>query len=237
MGRITRLVGLSVLGAIVVPAVAAAVARRNLVNEGDETSDTLKLYSIFDGVQLATRAGSFRGGDAIAWYGGLDLDLREATLDPGGARLRAMAIFGGTRILVPEDWAVEVHGRSLAGGVTTEATGVEAADGRPRLVVDATAVFGGVDITTHGDIEDAIAGRIARERARRGGPTEAFERAETEAAAEAEAAVEVAEAVVEDAAAAVHDAAEDVAAAAAETTGTVAETTAAPGSEAEGDRE
>jgi hypothetical protein len=208
MGRITRLVGLSVIGAIVVPAVAAAMARRNLVSEGDEASDTLKLYAIFDGVQLASRAGAFQGGDAIAWYGGLDLDLREATLDPAGARMRAMAIFGGTRIIVPEDWAVEVHGRPFLGGVTTEADGVEASDGRPRLVVDATAVFGGVDITTHGDIEDAISGRIAREQARRGGPTEAFERAENEAAAEAEAAVEEAQAAVEEATAAVDDATE-----------------------------
>jgi hypothetical protein len=173
---IRRVIVLAALGALVIPPVVAAVARRNLVGEGDESSDELKLYAIFDGAQGASRATAFRGGDAIAWYGGLDLDLREAELDPGGAYLRAMAIFGGARIVVPEDWAVEVHGRPIMGGVTDDTDRTLGDGPGPRLVVDATAVFGGIEITTRGDLEDAIESVVE---------DAAFARAEVEAEVEA----------------------------------------------------
>ena len=104
-----RLIGLAALGALFIPPLVAAVARRRLLDAGDELSSELDRYAIFDGVQLASRAAAFRGGETIAWYGSLDLDLREARLDPGGAHIRAMSIFGGTRIVVPEDWPVEVY--------------------------------------------------------------------------------------------------------------------------------
>lgn len=151
-----RTIGLAALGALFIPPLMAAVARRRLVDAGDELSSELDRYAIFDGVQLASRTAAFRGGEAIAWYGSLDLDLREAHLDPGGAHLRAMSIFGGTRIVVPDDWAVELHGKTIAGGVMND-TDRSLGDGPgPRLVVEATALFGAVEVTSRSDLEEAI---------------------------------------------------------------------------------
>ena len=42
----------------------------------------------------------------LAWFGGITLDLREATLAPG-ARLTVNTIFGGVAIRVPPEWRLE----------------------------------------------------------------------------------------------------------------------------------
>jgi hypothetical protein len=186
-----RTLGLAALGALFIPPLVAAVARRRLVDAGDEQSSELDRYAIFDGVQLASRTPGFRGGETIAWYGSVDLDLREARLDPGGAHVRAMSIFGGTRIIVPEDWAVELHGKAFAGGVMND-TDRSLGDGPgPRLVVEATALFGAVEVTTRGDLEAVIeqvveGSDLARAEA------EAVVEAEVEAATEAGASSEAA---------------------------------------------
>src|SRR5512132_3258589 len=95
---------------------AAAVAKHALPSRGDAESDEVALVAVFDGVELRSEAKAFRGGSMLAWYGGVDGDLREATLAPE-ARLSVAAIFGGIGLRVPPGWRVESTMRSIAGGV------------------------------------------------------------------------------------------------------------------------
>jgi hypothetical protein len=62
---------------------AAAFAKRALPSRGDEESDVLGLVAIFDGIELESRATAFTGGSILAWFGGIDLDLREVDLAHG----------------------------------------------------------------------------------------------------------------------------------------------------------
>lgn len=123
---------------------AAALMKRALPSRGDETSDEVALVAIFDGARLESRAQAFRGGSLLAWFGGIEVDLREATLAPD-ARLTTTAIFGGVSVRVPEGWRVESNVRTLAGGVD-----VRDADGAgpdaPTLRLDGLAAFGGVSV-------------------------------------------------------------------------------------------
>ena len=68
--------------------------------------------AVFDGVQLASRATAFRGRSMLAWYGGVNADLREATLAPE-AQLSVTALFGGVSLRVPADWRMRVFERAL----------------------------------------------------------------------------------------------------------------------------
>ncbi len=173
MGRTRKLLGLAVVGALVTPPLAAAIARSRLPAEVDEASDELEAAAIFDGRRVHCTAPALRRGTAIAWYGGLDVDLREAALDPAGARLRVIALFGGARIVVPQGWRVEVNRVALFGGVDDETAG---SGSGPSLVVDAVAAFGGVTITDRAPVDEGEADIVLA------GPTEAgFARAEAEA--------------------------------------------------------
>lgn len=124
---------------------AGAIAARLLPSHGDETTDTFDLVTIFDGRELVSRAAAFRFGRAITVFGGLDLDLRDATLDPAGAELCLYTVFGGVRISVPPDVEVDVAGTAVAGGHVADRPAPEQPIG--RLAVGAATVFGGVEVT------------------------------------------------------------------------------------------
>ena len=134
------------LGALFGVMVAAAVAKRFLPSRGDAESDEVSLVAIFDGVELVNRSQAFAGGSALAWFGGVELDLSGAQL-ADEARLSAHAIFGGIDIVVPPSWRVESTAKALMGGV--DARGADDPDA-PVLTLDGMAVFGGIEVRPTG---------------------------------------------------------------------------------------
>lgn len=89
--------------------------------------------------------GTFQGGEVNALLGGGKLDLREASLPPGGARLEASATMGGVEIIVPPSWQVELDAAPILGGVENKTSRPTASDA-PVLRIRAVAVMGGVEI-------------------------------------------------------------------------------------------
>lgn len=124
---------------------AAAVVKRALPSRGGTESDEVALVAVFDGEALHSEAKAFRGGSMLAWYGGIEADLRNAELAPE-ARLAVTALFGGVSLRVPAEWRVELNVRTFAGGV--DLSGVEPDDpAAPLLVIDGLAAFGGVAVS------------------------------------------------------------------------------------------
>jgi hypothetical protein len=152
------LLGLLALIGLALPPLAAVVAKARLAGseQSDEMADEINLVAIFEGVDITNRATAFRGGSVLAWYGGGDLDLRGATLDPAGARLRARSIFGGLRILVPASWRVDVHSVGIFGGVGNRTDPATAEPASPTLTIEALSAFGGLAIANEPD-EDEFA--------------------------------------------------------------------------------
>src|SRR4029078_2580297 len=89
--------------------VAQLLARRRTV--GDETSDEFAIAVYVGGIQRACKATSLRRGLVSVALGGVDLALREATLDPSGADLHLSATLGGVNVTVPSEWRVVVEDR------------------------------------------------------------------------------------------------------------------------------
>ena len=124
---------------------AAAVVKRAIPSRGDAESDEVALMAVFDGVELKSRAKAFRGGSMLAWYGGVDADLREAQLAPD-ARLSVTALFGGISLRVPPEWRIEKNIRAVAGGF--QVSGTEPDDPEaPVLRLEGQALCGGVAVS------------------------------------------------------------------------------------------
>jgi len=123
---------------------AAAFVRRAVPSRGDEQSDDVHLVAVFDGVTLESQAKAFIGGSMLAWFGGIEVDLREAELAPG-ARLSLHTLFGGIAITTPPGWRIDSELKALAGGIET---GTQAQDDpdAPVLTLTGTALFGGIDV-------------------------------------------------------------------------------------------
>ncbi len=144
MGRTRKLLALTTFAAIALPPLGAAIARsRYEVTATDE--DDVRVAGIFEGTRAHLTSTALRRGEAIAWYGSLDVDLREASLDPAGARLRVVALFSGVRVIVPAGWDVDVRRVAVFGGV--DARTERPLGSAPRLTIDAVAAFAGIQVT------------------------------------------------------------------------------------------
>ena len=148
VGRLVRgFILFNVLAALVSLGIALYVKFTH-PSAGDEDSDELDLVTIFDGVELTSRATSFRGGSWITMFGGGELDLRGATLDPSGATLRVRAIMGGGDVQVPDGWNVELHSKAIMGGAGMHRPTATDDPYAPTLRIEALAVMGGFGVTS-----------------------------------------------------------------------------------------
>ncbi|KQZ43964.1 LiaI-LiaF-like domain-containing protein [Duganella sp. Root1480D1] len=113
------------------------------VSEGETSERVLELTAILGGFQRKITTQDFRGGDLTSIMGGIDLDMRTASLN-GTAVLNVFALMGGISIKVPTDWTVELEGTPVLGGF--EEKTMEPKDNSKRLVVRGTVVMGGLEI-------------------------------------------------------------------------------------------
>lgn len=119
-----------------------------------------------------TRAGAWTPARKVlsyAFWGGVELDFREAQLPPGTTEVLAIAVMGGVEIIVPPDVGVEVDGFALMGGLE-QLHQPPARTGAPRLKITGFALMGGVEVTARYPGEssrDARRRRKSEERERR----------------------------------------------------------------------
>jgi hypothetical protein len=94
---------------------------------------------------MVSNSSSFRGGRIGAIFGGAEIDLTNATLSPD-AGLDVFAAFGGVEITVPRGWRVDINGFPLFGGFENKTAKESLGEDAPRLRIDATVLFGGLEV-------------------------------------------------------------------------------------------
>ncbi|MFC4004507.1 DUF1707 domain-containing protein [Prauserella oleivorans] len=107
--------------------------------------------AIMSGVTRKGRWVVPRQHNSVAFWGGVELDLRDARFAEKHCTITAVAIMGGIDITVPDDIHVEVTGIGVMGAFETK-TKKSAADedavppGAPVLRVNGLAFWGGVEV-------------------------------------------------------------------------------------------
>jgi predicted membrane protein len=83
-----------------------------------EGAEYVTMNAIMAGNRHTVRPGPFQGAQVSAVMGGINLDLRQATIEPGAeAVVDVFALMGGVDMFVPRDWNVEVRTTPIMGGV------------------------------------------------------------------------------------------------------------------------
>lgn len=100
--------------------------------------------AIFSGQNLNFDNEVFEGVELNAIFGGIKCDLTHAQF-PKDCMINASAVFGGVTIIVPPHINVKVKSNSLFGGVSDK-TGRNSKENVVTLYLEATCMFGGVDI-------------------------------------------------------------------------------------------
>lgn len=84
---------------------------------------------------------------SFAFWGGVDIDLRQATFAQQHVTITAVAIMGGIDIVVPDDIQVEVTGIGFMGGFDSSGGAVTAPDPNgPVVTINGFAFWGGVSV-------------------------------------------------------------------------------------------
>lgn len=109
------------------------------------TGDSVNSFNLFSGSELTSRSQSFEGGRVGVLFGGAELDLRNAKL-ADDATLDVFAVFGGVEISVPRGWSVEIGGFPVFGGYDNATGKEDLGPDAPKLRIDATVLFGGLEV-------------------------------------------------------------------------------------------
>lgn len=100
--------------------------------------------SCFSGQTINFDKEEFKGCTLTAVFGGVKCDLKDAIITEDVV-INASSIFGGISIYVPDDVNVKISSTSIFGGTTDERKRKEN-DGTYTIYVNATALFGGIEI-------------------------------------------------------------------------------------------
>jgi len=123
--------------------------RRNkwkLTNEKTTGDDYIHSNAVFGGSEHAITSQNFRGGETMALFGGVELDMRQAQISADGCKIHATALFGGVEIIVPDDWNVIITGTPIFGGIDSKSRRKSDAKSGKDIYIHCTVAFGGVEI-------------------------------------------------------------------------------------------
>ena len=117
-------------------------------SDGDSAvslADRLDAFAIMGRHEQRVVTGAFRGGDAVAVMGRLEVDLREAEMDGDSADIEIRVVMGRVSLRVPDHWAVSSNlGPGLGGASVMRAARPAAEAGAPVLTLRGPMVMGAV---------------------------------------------------------------------------------------------
>lgn len=130
---------------------AATAAKFLLESNAGPTTEEIDLVSIFDGRNLKSEASPFYGGKVLAMFGGVVLDLRDATPAPTGIYLDMTVCMGGVNLVVPEGWRVRCDASMIMAG-WSDVTRTTAAEDVPTVFITGTFFMAGLQATNESPV-------------------------------------------------------------------------------------
>jgi predicted membrane protein len=106
----------------------------------------INYQSTFSGTEQVILDPIFKGGNIETLFGGINLDLRRTSLAEGDTFLNVQTTFGGIEIKAPDNWDIEIHSSTFAGGVNDSRMKNNDKDKSRKLIIIAKCTFGGIEI-------------------------------------------------------------------------------------------
>ena len=121
------------------------IFRKSSVVKTSENKDTIfDEVAIFGGTDKKFTSEDLKGGKITTIFGGSNIDLRGSKIQ-GEANIELFCMFGGTEILVPADWKVNMNATAILGGSSDERANINE-DTVATLNVNGFVMFGGVEL-------------------------------------------------------------------------------------------
>jgi hypothetical protein len=127
---------------------APGTAPGSATGSGPIEGSTCDAYAVFGGSKRRISTQDFRGGDAVAVFGGVEFDLRGAGMTVDQAVIDVNVVCGGLEVRVPDNWTIINRAVTIFGGVEdkTMQSKAEPNAKSPHLVITGSVVFGGISL-------------------------------------------------------------------------------------------
>lgn len=120
-------------------------SRRNISSD-----DILDDVDVFGGGDRIVNSQNFGGGKITHIFGGSKYDMTNARMAPGRNHLELVWIFGGSKLIIPEDWDVKISLTPIFGGFSDKRVRSKMViDKESTLVITGTVIFGGGEIVNY----------------------------------------------------------------------------------------
>lgn len=123
------------------------ISQPNIPN--DNSINTFDDFVIFGGREIFVTSQALAGGKATSIFGGIEFDLRRANLQPGGAIIDCVSVFGGCGFKIPMDWNVRNEVTTIFGAFTDkrgETYSDRYYDPSKTIVIKGISIFGGIEV-------------------------------------------------------------------------------------------
>jgi predicted membrane protein len=108
-------------------------------------SDVIDVAAVFGGVKRLVVTKNFRGGEAVAVFGGVELNLIQSDIQHP-IELETVAVFGGIKLIIPSNWNVRSEAVAIFGGVEDKRDPNVIPDPNKTIVLKGSTIFGGIEI-------------------------------------------------------------------------------------------
>jgi predicted membrane protein len=104
--------------------------------------------NIFSGSEKKITTHNFRGGKITSLFGGSEIDLSSSQLAEGTNLLEVFYMFGGSTIIVPNDWVVINKVTSILGGFSDKRnmSPTQPTNSNKSIIIQGFVMFGGGEI-------------------------------------------------------------------------------------------
>ena len=121
----------------------------NIYNKTQSSVDYIDDISIFGGGEKYITSQKFTGGKITAIFGGSTFILKDAKLAEGINKIDIFTMFGGSKIIVPDDWNIKVEVISIFGGYKDKRRSISTINKNSELIVKGFTMFGGGEISNY----------------------------------------------------------------------------------------
>jgi len=104
--------------------------------------------NIFGGGDKVIDSEDFKGGTINNVFGGSTLDLRDCKIKGDSATIEVNCVFGGSELLIPDNWVVVIKVNSVFGGFSNKRKNRNPVNDNEKktLFIVGSAIFGGGEI-------------------------------------------------------------------------------------------
>jgi len=112
--------------------------------------DYLDDISILGGGNKVIQSQNFKGGRITAIFGGSEFDFKGSQISQEGCVIDVFTMFGGSKLIVPNDWQVKSDVLSLFGGFSDKRKLMPSdIDQSKTLMIKGFVMFGGIEVKNY----------------------------------------------------------------------------------------